>query len=54
VIEKPSWPVKGWGGFLHLEEVQRQDRQVVVDGSSENSVSGDGEEGDFAEGEVII
>jgi len=31
-----------------------QDRQTVVDGSRQGSVSGDGEEGAVAEGEVII
>ena len=31
--------------------LRRQDRQAVVDGLGESSVSGDGEEGDFAEGE---
>ena len=29
-----------------------EDRQAVVDGFSQRAVSGDGEEGDFAEGEM--
>jgi len=37
-----------------LEEVQKQDRQAVVDGLGESAVSGDGEARDFAEGEVKI
>ncbi len=31
--------------------VRRQDRQAVVDGFGQGAVSGDGEEGDFAEKE---
>jgi len=34
---------------LHYEK----DRQAVVDGSGENAFSGDGEAGDFAEGEEV-
>jgi len=34
--------------------LQRQDSQAVVDGFGEGAVSGDGEEGDFAEGEGVI
>ena len=32
--------------------LRRQDRQAVVDGSGEGTVSGDGEEGHFAEREM--
>ena len=32
--------------------LRRQDCQTVVDGSGEGAVGRDGEEGDFAEGEV--
>ena len=33
--------------------IRRQDRQAVVDGSRQGSVSGDGKEGDVVEGEII-
>jgi len=32
--------------------LRRQDRQAVVDGFFDGAVSGDGEEGDLAQGEV--
>ncbi len=32
--------------------LRKKDRQAVVDGSGEGAVSGNGKEGDFAEGEV--
>ena len=32
--------------------LRRQERQAVVDGSQSGTVKGNGEEGDFAEGEV--
>jgi len=34
--------------------LRRQDRQAVVDGLGEGTVSRDGEAGDFAEGEVVV
>ncbi len=33
--------------------LRRQDHQAVVDGFGEGAVSGDGEAGDFAEGEEV-
>ncbi len=33
--------------------IRWQDRQAVLDGFGQGQISGDGKEGDFAEGEVI-